>query len=96
MVESFVGKKISTIGIDLENHHLKSYEGYLCLIQITTPDYETFVIDVLALRDHIRNLMGPSIFENPLIQKVFHGCLHSDVAWLQRDFGVALVNVFDT
>ncbi len=24
------------IGVDLENHHVKSYNGYLCLMQITT------------------------------------------------------------
>ena len=28
-------------------------------------------------------------------QKVLHGC-DSDVEWLQRDFSVYLVNVFDT
>jgi ribonuclease D len=36
------------------------------------------------------------LFSRKSLLKIFHGCLHSDVAWLQRDFGVAVVNVFDT
>ena len=29
------------------------------------------------------------------IRKVLHGC-HNDIIWLQRDFRVYVVNVFDT
>jgi ribonuclease D len=85
------------VAIDLENHHQTSYNGFLCLLQLTTPPpmNQTFLVDVLALRAHIRPLLGP-IFESADIQKVFHGCLHSDVSWLQRDFGLTVVNVFDT
>eukprot|EP00770_Monocercomonoides_exilis_P001278 MONOS_16813.1-p1 / transcript=MONOS_16813.1 / gene=MONOS_16813 / organism=Monocercomonoides_exilis_PA203 / gene_product=exosome component 10-like / transcript_product=exosome component 10-like / location=Mono_scaffold00021:28258-31837(+) / protein_length=1133 / sequence_SO=supercontig / SO=protein_coding / is_pseudo=false len=35
------------------------------------------------------------VFANPSILKVFHGA-HSDVQWLQRDFSLYLVNMFDT
>ena len=34
-------------------------------------------------------------FTNPSIVKVMHGA-DSDVLWLQRDFGVFIVNMFDT
>ena len=63
---------------------------------MTTPTYQTFLIDAIRLKDHIRPILGSIIFENASIQKVFHGCLHSDVAWLERDFGLAVINVFDT
>lgn len=35
------------------------------------------------------------LFANPSIVKVLHGC-ESDVLWLQRDFGLYIVNCFDT
>ena len=36
------------------------------------------------------------MIENPNIVKVLHGCLFSDVSWLQRDFGLQMVNAIDT
>jgi ribonuclease D len=39
------------------------------------------------------------LFENPNIIKVFHGSMsgyNGDIGWLQRDFEVKCVNVFDT
>jgi len=35
------------------------------------------------------------VFSDPKILKVFHGA-DMDVVWLQRDFGVYVVNMFDT
>eukprot|EP00826_Nyctotherus_ovalis_P012098 TRINITY_DN1315_c0_g4_i1.p1 TRINITY_DN1315_c0_g4~~TRINITY_DN1315_c0_g4_i1.p1 ORF type:complete len:211 (+),score=36.11 TRINITY_DN1315_c0_g4_i1:540-1172(+) len=37
----------------------------------------------------------PLIFSNPGVVKVFHGA-YNDVLWLQRDFGIYVVNMFDT
>ncbi|CDW82708.1 3-5 exonuclease family protein [Stylonychia lemnae] len=87
--------RYNVLGIDLENHHLNSYNGFLCLIQITTPNYETYLIDCLKLREDVKTYLG-AIFESSNTLKVFHGCVNSDIAWLQRDFGFATVNVFDT
>ena len=47
----------------------------------------------LELRDHLHLLHG--VFGNPAIVKVMHGA-HHDVEWLQRDYGIYIVNLFDT
>lgn len=64
----------------------------MCLIQISSRTRD-FVVDALVLREHIHELNH--VFTNPDIVKVFHGA-DSDVCWLQRDFGVYIVNMFDT
>lgn len=53
-----------------------------------------FIIDTLALRNVMNKYFAP-IFANPNIVKVMHGA-DSDVQWLQRDFGIYIVNLFDT
>jgi exosome complex exonuclease RRP6 len=35
------------------------------------------------------------VFANPYILKVFHGA-DKDIEWLQRDFSIYVVNMFDT
>mmetsp|Transcript_32824 Transcript_32824/g.32049 ORF Transcript_32824/g.32049 Transcript_32824/m.32049 type:complete len:80 (-) Transcript_32824:245-484(-) len=54
---------------------------------------EDYVVDTLKLWNHISILN--EIFANPAITKVFHGA-DSDIQWLQRDFGIYVVNMFDT
>ena len=61
-------------------------------MQISTRD-EDFIIDTLALRSHMHLLN--TVFTDPKIVKVLHGS-DSDVLWLQRDFGIYLVNLMDT
>ena len=51
-------------------------------------------MDALALHDYLGPALNP-IFSDPNIVKVLHGCAN-DVVWLQRDFHLYLVNVFDT
>ncbi|KAJ7524753.1 hypothetical protein O6H91_17G019500 [Diphasiastrum complanatum] len=68
------------IAVDLENHHYRSFQGFVCLMQISTRT-EDFIIDTLALRSHI----GPclrDIFASPSICK--------------RDFGIYMCNLFDS
>ena len=55
----------------------------------------TYVIDCLALRDSIAEILGPTVLEHPEIMKVMHGSTSSDIGWLQRDFGIQITNVFD-
>ncbi|CAG8494220.1 1113_t:CDS:2 [Paraglomus occultum] len=80
------------IAIDLEHHDYRSYQGITCLVQISTRQ-EDFIIDALALR-HVMHWLNQS-FTDPNIVKVLHGA-QMDVLWLQRDFGVYIVNLFDT
>lgn len=60
--------------------------------QLSTRDMD-YVIDTIALRSHMGLLLDA--FTDPHLVKVFHGC-NSDIVWLQRDFGLFVVNCFDT
>ena len=61
-------------------------------MQISTRS-EDFLIDTIELRNEM-NILNES-FTNPKIVKVLHGS-DSDIVWLQRDFGLYIVNMFDT
>ncbi|KAI8384297.1 ribonuclease H-like domain-containing protein [Radiomyces spectabilis] len=80
------------LAIDLEHHNYRSYQGFTCLMQLSTRD-EDFIIDTLELRDRLWQLND--FFADPTIVKVLHGA-ESDIIWLQRDFGLYIVNLFDT
>eukprot|EP01006_Ploeotia_vitrea_P032413 TRINITY_DN64627_c0_g1_i1.p1 TRINITY_DN64627_c0_g1~~TRINITY_DN64627_c0_g1_i1.p1 ORF type:complete len:982 (-),score=68.44 TRINITY_DN64627_c0_g1_i1:142-3087(-) len=80
------------IAVDLEHHSYRSFQGFLCLMQISTRTAD-YLIDVLELFNHMHILSD--VFTNPKIVKVMHGANH-DVDWLQRDFGIYIVNLFDT
>ena len=83
---------VQEIAVDLEHHSYRSYLGFLCLMQISTRQ-DDFVIDVLSLRDDMEVLN--EVFTDPSIIKVFHGA-ESDILWLQQDFNLYVVNLFDT
>ncbi|XP_012662705.1 exosome component 10 [Otolemur garnettii] len=78
--------------VDLEHHSYRSFLGLTCLMQISTRT-EDFVIDTLELRSDLY-ILNES-FTDPAIVKVFHGA-DSDIEWLQKDFGLYVVNMFDT
>lgn len=96
------------IAIDLEYHSYRAYTGFVCLMQISTRD-EDWIVDPFELRDELEDLN--EVFTNPNIVKaryvlltlesranipqVLHGA-DSDVVWLQQDFNLYLVNMFDT
>ncbi|XP_032087896.1 exosome component 10 [Thamnophis elegans] len=88
--EKLVGCK--EFALDLEHHSYRSFLGLTCLMQISTRT-EDFIIDPLELRSDLYILN--ETFTDPAIVKVLHGA-DSDVEWLQRDFGLYLVNIFDT
>ena len=85
-------KSCSVIAIDLEHHSYRSYFGFTCLMQVSTGEAD-FIVDTLELRSDLHRLN--EVTTNPNICKVFHGG-QSDVKWLQKDFGIYLVNIFDT
>ncbi|KAJ2812790.1 exosome nuclease subunit [Coemansia furcata] len=82
----------SEIAIDLEHHNFRSFQGFTCLVQLSSRTQD-FVVDALALRDSLHQLNA--VTADPLVTKVFHGA-ESDIVWLQRDFGVYVVGLFDT
>jgi exosome complex exonuclease RRP6 len=101
-------RQVSEIAVDLEHHSYRSYYGFVCLVQISTRE-EDFVIDALALREDLEDLNEifvdptivkvqyvPLLFEYPThSSQVFHGA-DSDILWLQENFNVYVVNLFDT
>uniref|UniRef100_A0A6E8VAY1 Exosome complex component 10 homolog n=1 Tax=Anopheles coluzzii TaxID=1518534 RepID=A0A6E8VAY1_ANOCL len=80
------------IAIDLEHHSYRSYQGFTCLMQLSTRTKD-YIVDALALRDELHVLN--EVFTDPKKLKVLHGSV-SDIEWLQRDLGLYLVNMFDT
>lgn len=87
-------KGATEIAMDLEHHDYRTYAGLTCLIQLSIPGKD-YVIDTLvpAVRARLHRLNTWTA--DPAIVKVLHGA-KSDVMWLQRDFGVFLVGLFDT
>ena len=80
------------LGIDIEQTMHNSYQGYICLIQISTIN-ENYIIDAIKLHDVISTFLKP-IFQDPNIIKVFYSGV-SDLQWLNRDYGIFVVNYFD-
>ncbi|XVE91748.1 hypothetical protein REPUB_Repub01dG0038000 [Reevesia pubescens] len=78
--------------VDTEQHSLRSFLGFTALIQIST-EKEDYLVDTIALHDAM-GILRP-IFADPNICKVFHGA-DGDIVWLQRDFHIYVVNLFDT
>ena len=92
LLDKLRGADVKEIAVDLEYHSLRSFAGFVCLMQISTRE-EDFIIDTLALREELEELN--EIFTDPKVVKVFHGA-ESDVVWLQQDFNIYVVNMFDT
>lgn len=61
-------------------------------MQLSTDDAD-YIIDVFSLWKDMEILN--EIFTKPSILKVFHSATF-DIIWLQRDFGIYVVNMFDT
>jgi len=80
------------LAVDLEHHSDRSFLGYTCLMQLSTP-VKDYIVDTIVLRDKL-NMLNLS-FADPNVLKVFHGS-DSDIKWLQRDFGLYVVNMIDT
>ncbi|KAG1672907.1 Exosome component 10 [Nymphon striatum] len=84
--------QVNQMAVDLEAHSYRSFMGFTCLIQISTI-HKDYIIDGLELRRYM--FMLNECFTNPKIVKIFHGA-DCDIEWLQRDYGVYVVNLFDT
>ena len=84
------------LGFDLEMHNISKYAQVTCLIQLATDGGREFVIDTLAdgVWKHVSLLQ--SLFADPSIVKIGHSIGGLDVRSLQRDFGIFVLNAFDT
>ncbi|KRY31772.1 Exosome component 10 [Trichinella spiralis] len=78
--------------VDLEHNSYRSYYGLTCLLQISTRDTD-YIVDPFPIWHEMYILNEP--FVDPNIVKVMHGS-SQDIQWLQRDFGIYVVNLFDT
>ncbi|GAA5830737.1 hypothetical protein JCM11251_001059 [Rhodosporidiobolus azoricus] len=88
------GEGMKDLAIDLEHHDFRTWGGVTCLMQLSTRKKD-YVIDVLnpGVRDNLDSLN--EFFTDPNWIKVLHGA-SSDIIWLQRDFGLYIVGLFDT
>lgn len=84
--------KIKEIAVDLEHHSYRSFLGFTCLMQISTR-YDDYIIDTIKLRSEMYRLN--EIFSDWTLIKILHGA-DFDIEWLQKDFGIYVVNMFDT
>ena len=84
------------IGFDMEMYNESKYCQITCLIQLSTNFGKDYVIDVLApnVWDTV-SLLRP-IFADPNVVKIGHSMNGMDIPSLHRDFGIFVVNAFDT
>ncbi|MBI5018381.1 MAG: ribonuclease D [Deltaproteobacteria bacterium] len=80
------------VALDLEADSLHNYREKVCLVQVSTGQGHA-VLDPLASREALQEL-GP-LLGDPGTEKILHGGDY-DVRLLKKDFGFAVVNVFDT
>lgn len=81
----------ASFAIDIEADSLHSYEGKVCLVQISTRE-ENYIIDVLKLStlEPIR-----PVLLDAGIEKVLHGADY-DIRMLAKDYRLEIRNLFDT
>ena len=94
--EALSNPEITEIGFDVEAYNASKYHQATCLIQLYTNIGTEYVIDVLAegVWDQVSKLQP--IFGDANVVKVGHGISGVDVPCLHRDFGIFIVNAFDT
>jgi exosome complex exonuclease RRP6 len=84
---------LSAMGLSGRCVLCRSFQGFTCLMQISTRSRD-FIVDTLALRAHIGSQLARA-FADASKLKVLHGA-DSDILWLQKDLGLFVVNMFDT
>ena len=60
-------RQAEEIAVDLEHHRHRSFNGFVCLMQISTR-CDDFIVDTLKLREELEELN--EIFTDPSILKV--------------------------
>jgi ribonuclease D len=88
--------KPTEIAFDLECYNKSNYTQMTCLLQLAINNGKEYVIDPLApgVWESVGGLAP--LFANPDIVKIGHSIGGLDVRCLHRDFGIFVVNAFDT
>ncbi|KAH9385169.1 exosome complex exonuclease RRP6 [Nematocida major] len=68
------------VGVDIKTHRFRSYAGFTCYIQVSTPEC-VYLFDMLSLRNHSKLL---TFLEAASVVKVMHK-EQKKRAWLQKD-----------
>jgi len=55
------------VAVDLEHHHYRSFQGFTCLMQLSTRQ-DDFIVDTLALRADLGAALTP-IFADPKVSE---------------------------
>jgi ribonuclease D len=95
-IQDLLSPSVHEIGFDLESYQCNDSTQITCVLQITSNLGKDYIIDVLAdgVWDEVHGLKP--MFANPNIVKVGHAIGGLDVQSLHRDFGIYIVNAFDT
>lgn len=80
--------RVNEFAVDLEHHSYRSFQGFTCLMQVSTRERD-YVVDTIALRSSLRDALAKHFLDGAKL-KVLHGA-DMDVQWLQRDFGIYVV-----
>lgn len=96
-VRDLQSNKPKELAFDLECLSKSKMHQLTCLIQLATDDGREYIIDVLAdgVWEGVGRGLAP-LFSDRSIVKVGHGVMGVDVPSLHRDFGIYIVNLFDT
>ena len=88
--------RIKNIALDVEYYKGEKYLGEICLIQITLPNKDTFILDMIIMKktSYVRELLK-NLLEDENIEKIIHSC-ENDLDWIYDEFNISTVNVFDT
>ncbi|CAJ1942872.1 unnamed protein product [Cylindrotheca closterium] len=95
-VQEIEADNITELAFDLECLYRSKLQLITCLIQLATSSGKEYVIDTLApgVWESVGELAP--IFADPKIVKIGHAIAGMDVQCLQHDFGIFVVNAFDT
>ncbi|CAI5993135.1 unnamed protein product [Closterium sp. NIES-64] len=55
------------VAVDLENHNYRSFQGFLCVLQLSTRRKD-YVVDAVSLRGHIGPILGPMFADTRIVK----------------------------
>mmetsp|Transcript_22895 Transcript_22895/g.41097 ORF Transcript_22895/g.41097 Transcript_22895/m.41097 type:complete len:571 (+) Transcript_22895:32-1744(+) len=87
----FAVSQCNQVSLHTVQHTIRSYRGFACWIGFACAA-GTFIVDCLKLRSDLKPLQP--LLSDSRILKVFHD--GAQLLWLQRDFGLFVVNTWDT